>query len=85
MDREDAVPSHLRSRRVEVVADDQLSRPLAEQERRVAFVEMPRGRRDAQRPQGANTADPEDQLLVEPHLAAADVEDVGGSGGRRDR
>jgi len=50
---------------------------LHEQERGVAFVEVPDGRLDAQGLDGAHAAHAQDQLLVEAHLAAADVEDVG--------
>ncbi len=56
---------------------DQLARPLHEQERRVALVEVPRGGSDAQRPQRPDAADAQHQLLVQPHLAAAHVQDVG--------
>ena len=50
---------------------------LHEQERRVAFVEVPDRGLDAQRLDGPHAAGAQDQLLVEAHLAAADVEDVG--------
>ena len=43
----------------------------------MALVEVPDRRRDAELAQRAHAADAEDELLVEPHLAAADVEDVG--------
>src|SRR5690606_6392486 len=56
--------------------DDELARSLQEQERRVALVEMPDLRRKAQGAKGADSTDSEDELLAEPHLAAADVEDV---------
>ena len=58
-------------------AGDLLARPLGEEERGVALVEVPDRGRDAQRPQRAHAADAQHQLLVEAHLAAADVEDVG--------
>ena len=38
---------------------------------------MPGCRRQLERTKGADAADPEDQLLVEAHLAAPDVQDVG--------
>jgi hypothetical protein len=38
---------------------------------------MPDGGVDAERPECPHAADTQHQLLVEPHLAAADVEDVG--------
>ena len=60
-----------------VAGRDVLPGPLREQERRVALVEVPDRRLDAERPQRPDPADAEDELLVEPHLAAADVEDVG--------
>ena len=78
VDREDAVARDPVPGVVEVVAGgDELARPLGEQERRVALVEVPDRRLDAERAQDADAADAEDELLVEPHLAAADVEDVG--------
>ena len=43
----------------------------------MALVEVPDGRLDAERPERPHAADAEDELLVEAHLAAADVEDVG--------
>ena len=55
----------------------QLAGPLDEQERRVALVEVPGRGRDAQRAERPDAADAQDQLLVEAHLAAADVQDVG--------
>ena len=42
----------------------------------MALVEVPRGRLEAERPDRPDAADAEDQLLVQAHLAAADVEDV---------
>ena len=56
---------------------DHLAGALHEQERGVALVEVPDRRRDVQGAEGAHAADAQDELLVEPHLAAADVEDVG--------
>jgi len=38
---------------------------------------MPRRGRDAEGPQRSDAADAKDELLVEPHLAAPDVQDVG--------
>ena len=55
---------------------DELAGALGEQERRVALVEVPDRRVDAQRPDGPRPADAEDELLVQAHLAAADVQDV---------
>ena len=43
----------------------------------MALVEVPDRRLDPQGADRPHAADAEDQLLVEPHLAAADVEDVG--------
>ena len=54
-----------------------LAGALGQQERGVALVEVPHGRRQAEGADRADAADPEDQLLVQPHLAAADVQDVG--------
>ena len=54
----------------------QLTHPLDEHERRVALVEMPRLRLELERAQGAHAAHAQDHLLVQAHLAAADVQDV---------
>ena len=54
-----------------------LAGALGEQERRVALVEVPDRRREAERPDRAHAADAEHELLVEAHLAAANVQDVG--------
>ena len=62
---------------------DELARPFNEQEGRVALVQMPDRRLDAERTEGADPADAEDQLLAEAHLASADVEDVGDRSIRR--
>ena len=43
----------------------------------MALVEVPDRGLDAQRAQRPHAADAQDQLLVQPHLAAADVQDVG--------
>ena len=43
----------------------------------MALVEVPDRRLEAEGPDRPDAADAEDQLLVEPHLAAADVQDVG--------
>ena len=78
VDREDAVGADAVQGVVERRAGrDVLPGALREQERRVALVEVPDRRLDAERPQRPDPADAEDELLVEPHLAAADVEDVG--------
>ena len=55
---------------------DELAGPLGQQECRVPLVQVPDGRRHAERPQRTHATDAEDQLLVEPHLPAADVQDV---------
>ncbi len=55
---------------------DELPRPLEQKERGVALVEVPHRRRDVERPQRPHATDPEHQLLVQAHLAPADVEDV---------
>src|SRR4029079_6689907 len=57
-------------------ARDELAGALGEQERRVALVEVPHSGLEVQRPDRADATDPENQLLVEPHLAAANVEHV---------
>ena len=56
---------------------DVLAGALGEQERRVALVEVPDRRRQAEGADRAHAADAEDELLVEAHLATADVQDVG--------
>ena len=43
----------------------------------MALVQVPHRRRDAQLAQRPHAADPQDQLLAEPHLATAHVQDVG--------
>ena len=58
------------------VGRHQLPGSLDEEERGVALVEVPDGGLDAERPEGTDAANPQDQLLAEPHLAAADIEDV---------
>ena len=79
VDGEDAVASdrHPRRRRATILGRHVLAGPLGEQERRVALVEVPDRGREAERPDRADAADAEDELLVEAHLAAADVQDVG--------
>ena len=54
-----------------------LAGTFGEQERRVALVEMPDRRGEPQLADRPDAADAEDQLLVEAHLATADVQDVG--------
>ncbi len=54
----------------------QLAHPLHQQERRVALVEVPCRRLDAQGAQGTHAAHAEHDLLVQAHLAPADVQDV---------
>ncbi len=70
--RADAVPGLVEDRALR----HGLARPLAQQERRVAFVQVPDRGLDPEPSQRPNAADAEDELLVKPHLAAADVEDV---------
>ena len=77
MDREDAVAPDRGPRVAERrPARHVFSGALREQERRVALVEVPDGGGEAQRPDRPHATDPQDELLVEPHLAAADVQDV---------
>ena len=78
MDGEDRVATDLLQGRLLVrTGGGQLARALDEQERRVALVEVPRRRRDAQRTEQPHAAHAEHHLLVQPHLPAADVELVG--------
>ena len=77
VDREDAVATDLLPGLVELVAGrDEFPGTLREQERRVALVEMPDGRLDSERPKRPDAADAQDELLVQPHLPASDVQDV---------
>ena len=77
VDREHAVTRDGRPRGVDGGATgDQLTRPLGEEERRVALVEVPDRGRDAELPQGAHAAHAQHQLLVEAHLPATHVQDV---------
>ena len=77
VDGEDGPGANLRERVVERGSlGHQLARLLHEHERGVALVEVPGRRGDAQLAQGADAADAEDELLVQPHLATAHVEDV---------
>ncbi len=78
MDGEDRVALDARECLIERrPVDSQLARAFHEHERGVALVQVPRAWLDSQSSQGANATDAEDHLLVQPHLAAADVEDVG--------
>ena len=78
VDREHAVPADGRPRVVEWPAlRHQLAGPLGEQQRRMTFVEVPHGGGEAECADRPDAPDPEDQLLVEPHLAPAHVQDVG--------
>ena len=78
VDREDRVAADPGPGVVERGAvGDELAGPLGEEEGRVALVEMPDSGRQAECPDRTYAPDPEDQLLVQAHLAAADVEDVG--------
>ena len=77
VDGEHAVRAHVVPGLVELPAGgDVLARALGQEERRVALVEMPDRRRQAECPDRAHAADAEHELLVEPHLAAANVQDV---------
>ena len=77
VDREDAVaPDPVPGRLQLVAGGDELPRPLGQQERGVALVQVPDRRLDPEGAQHPHPADAEDELLVETHLAAADVEDV---------
>ena len=55
----------------------ELAGALGEQERGVALVEVPDRRLEPEGADRPDAADAEDELLVEAHLAAADVQDVG--------
>ena len=77
MDREDAVATDPSPGIFERGAGrDVLARPLGQQERRVALVEMPHRRRQAEGPDRPYAADAKDELLVQAHLEAADIQDV---------
>ena len=77
VDREDAVAPDRRPGVLERLAGgDELAGALGEQERRVALVEVPDRRREAEGADRPDAADAQDELLVEAHLAAADVQDV---------
>ena len=79
VDREHRVATGPRSTRRRAVRPgrDELPRALGEQERGVALVEVPDRGREVELAQRPDAADAEDELLVEAHLAAADVQDVG--------
>jgi hypothetical protein len=62
---------------------DELARPLDQQECGMALVEVPDRRLDAERSQGADSPDAQDELLAEAHLPAANVQDVGDRSIRR--
>ena len=77
VDREDRVAADAVPRLVERGAlRHELAGALGEQERRVALVQVPDRRFEPERADRAHAADAEDQLLVEAHLAAADVQHV---------
>ncbi len=77
VDREDRIAADALPRLVERGAlRDELAGALGEQERRVALVQVPDGRLEPECADRANAADAEDQLLVEAHLAAADIQHV---------
>ncbi len=78
VDREHAVALHRPPGVIESLsARDQLASALSEQERRVALVQVPDRRREPESPDCADATDAEDELLVEPHLPATHVQDVG--------
>ena len=78
MDGEDAVPPHLLQGVLERVAlGDKFAGSFRQQECAVAFVQVPDRREDVERPDRANPPDAKHELLVEPHLASAHVQDVG--------
>ncbi len=78
VDGEDAVRADRRPRLFELhPAGDMLPRAFGQEERRVALVEVPDRRRQPECPDRAHAADAEHELLVEAHLAAANVQDVG--------
>ncbi len=75
VDGEDGVAADLLEGSLLIAAGRrQLAGALDEHERRVALVEVPGRGLDAQRAQQPDAADAEDHLLVQAHLAAADVE-----------
>ena len=77
VDGEDAVRADRRPGLVELhPARDMLPRAFGQQERRVALVEVPDRRRQPERPDRAHATDAKHELLVEAHLAAANVQDV---------
>ena len=77
MDREHAVAAHDVEGIVERQArGDVLPRPFREQERGMAFVQVPHRGRQVELAQRPHAADAEHELLVQPHLATADVKDV---------
>ncbi len=78
VDREDAVGADPLERVVQRHSlGHERAGALHEQEGGVAFVQVPDRGRDAEGLERANAAGAEHQLLVEAHLAAADIEDVG--------
>ena len=77
MDREDAVRADTCERIFQRHAlGHESAGALDQQERGVAFVEVPDGRLDAQGLKSPDAPGAEHQLLVEAHLTAADVKDV---------
>ncbi len=78
VDGEDAVAADVRPRVVgRGPGRDVLAGPLRQQECGVALVQVPDRRAEAQCPDGPDPADAEHEFLVQSHLAAADVQDVG--------
>ena len=72
-DRRCAAPPRA-PRRTSMPRLDVLVDALQDDERGVAFVQMPDGRRDAERPERADAADAEDDFLLQARLPVAAVE-----------
>src|SRR5262249_4746742 len=74
--REERAPRGRLPRLLEALAEarDALADELEAEERRVPLVHVERGRRDAELPQRAEAADPEEELLRDPVLEPARVE-----------
>ena len=73
--REDGRAAHLRECGVPGRAGREgIAQALEHDERRMAFVQMPDGRRQPERAQGEHAAEPEDDLLLQPRVLAAAIE-----------